>query len=394
MVHEQSDPYFVVGGTLTGHAASYVERRADAELLAALMANEYCYVLDTRQVGKSSLIVRAAQRLNEAGRLTAFLDLSTFGDAPTEEQWYGKLLADLVRATDMEDEADVFWETNTRYSGAQRWFLAVRDLVLPNLNTPMVVFVDEIEAVRKLPFSFDSFFAMIRALHNLRATEPNAMQLTFCLTGVATPAELIRDPQTTPFNIGRRVTLRDFTHKEMQPLAQGLHGTPAQQEAQLRRIGDWTSGHPYLTQRFCHAAFEAGRPLDVQEIDALCQNVFLRRQAQSEEANLHFVRRQILDDKASDDLLMLYGRVRAGRRIEAGSANALTDRLLLSGLVRLDTRQELPCLMIRNLIYAHVFDQKWVRENLSGAEARRQRQALQRRTDSLSPISGRKHAHR
>ncbi len=378
MNHAQSDPYFVVGGTLTRNAVSYVERQADAELLAALMADEYCYVLDTRQVGKSSLIVRAAQHLSEAGRLTAFLDLSTFGDSPTEEQWYGKLLADLVRATDMEDEADAFWEGNSRYSGAQRWFLAVRDLVLPNLSAPMVVFVDEIEAVRKLPFSFDGFFAMIRAFHNLRATEPNAMQLTFCLTGVATPAELIRDPQTTPFNIGRRITLRDFTSAEMRPLAQGLHGTPVQREAQLRRIGDWTSGHPYLTQRFCHAAFEAGRPLDAQEIDALCQEVFLRRQAQSEEANLHFVRRQILDDTASDELLMLYARVRAGRRIEAGNANALTDRLLLSGLVRVDTRQEPPRLMIRNLIYAQVFDQKWASENMSGAEAHRQRQALRR----------------
>jgi WD40 repeat protein len=378
MAFEQPDPYFVVGGTLTGNAASYVERRADAELLTALLADDYCYVLDTRQVGKSSLIVRAARRLREAGRLTAFLDLSTFGDAPTEEQWYGKLLADLVRALGLEDEADAFWEANTRYSGAQRWFLAVRDLVLPGLRAPMVVFVDEIEGVRKLPFSSDGFFAMIRALYNLRATEANAARLTFCLAGVATPADLIRDPRTTPFNIGRRITLRDFTADEMQPLAQGLCGTPDQQEAQLLRIGEWTAGHPYLTQRFCHAAFAAGRALDTREIDGLCREVFLRRQAQSEEANLQFVRRQILDDSAPDDLLMLYSRVRAGRRVETGSADALTDRLLLSGLVRVDSGREPPRLTVRNSIYAHVFDRHWAKASLSGAEAQRQRQAVRR----------------
>ncbi len=378
MSYEQSDPYFVVGGTLTRNAPSYVERRADTELLAALMADEYCYVLDTRQVGKSSLIVRAARKLGEAGRLTAFLDLSTFGDAPTEEQWYGKLLTDLVRALGIEDEADAFWEANTRYSGAQRWFLAVRDLVLPTLHAPIVVFVDEIEAVRKLPFSSDGFFAMVRAFHNLRATEPGAGRLTFCLAGVATPADLIRDPRTTPFNIGRRITLRDFTPEEMRPLADGLRGTPAQQEAQLRRIGDWTSGHPYLTQRFCHAVFAAGTALDSREIDAVCREVFLRRQAQSEEANLHFVRRQILDDKEPDDLLLLYNRVQAGRRVDTGSADAPTDRLLLSGLVRVDAGREPPRLTVRNPIYARVFDRQWTRENLSGEEARRQRQALRR----------------
>ena len=378
MAYEQPDPYFVVGGTLSGTALSYVTRHADAELLTALLADDYCYVLDTRQVGKSSLIVRAARRLGEAGRLTAVLDLSTFGDTPTEEQWYGKLLADLVRALGIEDEADAFWEAHTRYSGAQRWFLAVRDLVLPCLHAPMVVFVDEIESVRKLHFSSDGFFAMIRALYNLRATEANAVRLTFCLAGVATPADLIRDPRTTPFNIGKRITLRDFTPDEMLPLAKGLCGTHAQQEAQIVRIGEWTAGHPYLTQRFCQAASAADRPLDTREIDRLCREVFLCRQAQSEEANLHFVRRQILDDTASDDLLVFYSRVRAGRQVLTGSADTLTDRLLLSGLVRVDPLREPPRLMVRNPIYAHVFDRRWAKTSLTSAEAQRHSKAVRR----------------
>ncbi|MCW3098377.1 MAG: hypothetical protein JWL77_3995 [Chthonomonadaceae bacterium] len=377
MAYEATCPYFVVGGTLTGNAASYVERRADTELLAALQAGEYCYVLDTRQVGKSSLIVRAAQRLHAAGRLTTFLDLSTFGDAPTEEQWYGKLLADLVRALDMEDEADAFWEANTRYSGGQRWFLAMRDLVLPALRAPLIVFVDEIEAVRKLPFTSDGFFAMIRALYNLRATEPASERLTFCLAGVATPADLIRDAHTTPFNIGRRIALRDFNPNEMNPLAEGLCGSLDQQREQIQSIGRWTSGHPYLTQRFCQAVAEQRRPLTRQEIDALCGDVFLHKQAQSEEANLHFVRRQLLDDSEPTDLLMRYYGLLSGKRIEVGSVDTLTDRLLLSGIAVIDPDQETPCLKVRNCIYARVFDRRWVRANLPDAEHRRQRQALQ-----------------
>jgi len=377
-VLEPLPSYFVAGGTLTGGALSYVERQADAELVSALMAGELCYVLDTRQVGKSSLVVRAAGQMRAAGRRTALLDLSTFGDAPTAEQWYGKLLADLSRALDLEDEADAFWEDKTRFSSDQRWFLAMRDLILPRLTEALIVFVDEIEAVRKLPFSTDAFFAIIRALCNLRAHEPDAARLTFCLVGVATPSDLIRDPRTTPFNIGRRIDLRDFTPLEMQALAQGLHGSSSQQAEQMQRIGWWTSGHPYLTQRFCQAVAQRERPLSRRNVDLLCQEVFLCKRAQSEETNLHFVRRQLLDDPMTAEILMRYDRLRAGKQVLAGSADALTDRLLLSGLARIAADQEPPQLMVRNRIYAQVFDRHWVQANLPDAERRLQRQAVRR----------------
>ena len=373
---ENSLSYFVAGGTLAGSVPCYVERQADTDLLAALLAGEPCYVLDTRQVGKSSLIVHAAAQLRAAARRTAILDLSTFGNAPTQEEWYGKLLADTARALELEDEADTFWEEKARFSSEQRWFLAMRDLILPRLTMPLVVFVDEIDAVRNLPFSTDPFFALIRALCNLRAHEADAGLLTFCLAGVATPSDLIRDPRTTPFNVGRRIELRDFTLEEVRALAPGLCGTPAQRGAQMQRIHHWTEGHPYLTQRFCLAAAEKGRTLTAREVDALCRETFLCRRAQSEEANLQFVRRQVLEDSDAPDLLMRYARLRSGRRVAAESADPLTDRLLLSGLVQVEARRDPPRLTVRNRIYARVFDRHWIRANLPDAERRRQSQAV------------------
>ena len=65
-----------------------------------------------------------------------------------------------------------------------------------------MIFVDEIDAVRSLPFSTDEFFAAIRECYNRRTEDAELSRLTFCLLGVATPSDLIRDTRTTPFNVG------------------------------------------------------------------------------------------------------------------------------------------------------------------------------------------------
>jgi hypothetical protein len=94
-----SSAFFVVSGTLPLNSQSYVPRQADQDLLAALLAGEYCFVLNSRQMGKSSLSVRTMATLQEAGVKTVFLDLQKFGGSNvTPEQWYIGLLSETGRA--------------------------------------------------------------------------------------------------------------------------------------------------------------------------------------------------------------------------------------------------------------------------------------------------------
>jgi hypothetical protein len=215
--------FYVTGGTVPRGAPSYVPRAADDELFAGLRAGDYCYVLTSRQTGKSSLMVRAAVRLREEGVAVVVLDLTAGGANVTPAQWYDGLLMAVGRQLDLEDELEAFWRAaGARLGPLQRWMAAVQEVVLQRCPGPVVIFIDEIDVVRALPFSTDEFFAAIRECFNRRSEDPDFRRLSFCLLGVTTPSELIRDPRTTPFNIGRRIELTDFTLAEALPLASGL----------------------------------------------------------------------------------------------------------------------------------------------------------------------------
>jgi WD40 repeat protein/regulation of enolase protein 1 (concanavalin A-like superfamily) len=390
--------FYVTGGTLRSDAPSYVERSADRELFDGLMAGEFCYVLTSRQMGKSSLMVHTAARLQQHGVAVAVLDLTLLGQNLSPEQWYGGLLARLGQQLDLENELDAFWLANQQLSPLQRWMAALEEVVLGSgaqaSGCPsLVLFIDEIDVVRGLPFSTDEFFAAIRSCYNRRSAEPVFERLTFCLLGVVTPSDLIRDTRLTPFNIGRRIELTDFTPAEATPLAAGLAGTAQDGSVLLRRILDWTGGHPYLTQRLCQAvaAQGAGNPKSPitdpgSAVDWLCQELFLTRRAQERDDNLLFVKERLLRHEGEvAGLLDLYGQIRWGRRAPDDELDPFVSILHLAGIVRRENGR----LRVRNRIYARIFDRQWVARHMPGAELRRQREAFRhgvRRTAAAAAV--------
>src|SRR5437763_1148804 len=122
--------FFVTGGTLPVDAPSYVTRRADRDLLETLRRGEFCYVLTSRQMGKSSLMVRAAVRLQAEGVAVAVLDLTSLGQNLTVEQWYGGLLRRIGRQLSLEEELESFWSTHAALGPLERWMAAMREVVL------------------------------------------------------------------------------------------------------------------------------------------------------------------------------------------------------------------------------------------------------------------------
>lgn len=367
--------FYVLGGTLTRDAPSYVMREADLDLHAALARGEYCYVLTSRQMGKSSLMVRTVVRLREEKAKAVVIDLTALGQNLTPEQWYLGLLGRIASQVELEDELEAYWYANSSLGPLQRWLGGIREVALPRTQAPIFLFIDEIDATRSLPFAADEFFAGIRELYNERSENPALSRLTFCLLGVATPADLIRDACTTPFNIGRRIELTDFTQQEAHVLLPGLRRTGSRAPALLARVLHWTGGHPYLTQRLCQAVAEDHRVRTPGGVDRVCEEIFLSNKARERDDNLLFVRDRMLRGGADPiQMLTVYSNIWAGRLVKDDPSHPLLNELRLTGVVRSQDGY----LRVRNRIYERVFNQKFVDANQPQDEVARQRAAERR----------------
>ena len=287
---------YTVGGTIPTEGRIYIQRQADDELVALCRAGTLAYVLSTRQVGKSSLMVRTAQKLEAEGTRCALVDLSLLGTEFEGAEWYLGLLSMIDEHLELSTDLERWWEDHAHLSGTQRLVNFFQKVIIEEISAPIVIFLDEIDCTLSLPFTSD-FFAAIRALYNARAQVPALKRLTFVLIGVATPSDLISDPKRTPFNIGQRVELTDFTLDEAAPLAEGF-ALPADQAQQVLAWSlKWTGGHPYLTQRLCVTLLEQPNALTQglsrgtreSQVDQVVASGFFGEKAQ-QDSNLRFVR--------------------------------------------------------------------------------------------------------
>jgi len=352
---------FTVGGTVQASNGLYIPRRADNELLALCRGRNFAYVLTPRQLGKSSLMVRTAQQLTAEGVHSVIIDLSQIGVHVTPEEWYLGLLSMIEEQLGLETDAVDWWRARAHLGVTQRLTVFFEEVMLKEASAPVVVFVDEIDTTLSLTFT-DDFFAAIRYFYNARAISKEVRRLSFVLIGVATPGDLIRDPQRTPFNIGQRVDLTDFTLEESLPLAAGLNLQDQEARQVLGWVMKWTGGHPYLTQRLCRALTDDPRKeWSETDVDAMVGKTFFGKMSE-EDNNLQFVR-DMLTKRAPDlaEVLYTYRDVLNQKRpVQDEEQSLVKSHLKLSGVAQ----RRHGALIVRNPIYAEVFNKAWVQKHL------------------------------
>ena len=344
---------YTVGGTVQAGGGIYIKRKADDDLLELCRQSEFAFILSSRQVGKSSLIVRTAQQLESENIRAVTIDLSAIGVKVSRDEWYMGILNEIYTALDLKTDVFAWWMDHAKLGPALRLTNFFKDVLLKEVKEQIVIFFDEIDSTLSIPFS-DDFYVAIRSVYNARATTPDFKRLSFVLVGVATPSELISDNKRTPFNIGRRVDISDFNLTEAVPLVQNF-GIQATQI--LTWVFQYTGGHPYLTQRLCAYLARSKESIDEQTtVTYAVERLFISEQGR-QDTNLQFVR-DMLSERSPHvkKVLRTYRDIQSGKKVADDDRSVAKAHLKLSGVVR----PEKGFLRVRNQIYNTVFNHQWI----------------------------------
>ena len=242
-------PLEPVGGAVPLHSEFYLERAADKELRAAINRfDSTIFIKGARQIGKTSLLARGLQHGRERGGKVALTDFQKFNVVHLESvaNFYLSLAESLADQLDLAVlPADVWDERRGPNVNFERF---IRREVLGKLNAPLIWGLDEADRLFSCSFGSE-VFGLFRSWHNERALDPNGPWAGLTLViSYATEAHLfITDMNQSPFNVGTRIALDDFSPEQVAELTR-RHGSPLKTPEELTRFIRLVGGHPYLVR--------------------------------------------------------------------------------------------------------------------------------------------------
>jgi len=239
-------------GAVRLNSPFYVSRPTDvrAEQLVA-ETGETVLVKAPRQFGKTSLLARVVRKARDSGQLACLVDLQRTPEAHWQSlDRFAFFLAQRI-ARDLKTAvypAQDRWHPDL---GAENLTDFLQDAVLGNSEQPIVVCLDEVDAVFDKPWR-RGFFATVRGWHNLRALDERWNNVNLFLAHATDATLWLDDPNQSPFNVGEKLDPPEFTLQNVQRLSH-LHNLKLS-DVECLDIVDLTGGHPFLVRQALYCA--------------------------------------------------------------------------------------------------------------------------------------------
>lgn len=198
-----------------------------------------------RQMGKSSLMLRILDRATEQGYRSASLNLQLAEEQVLSslDQLLHWLCCRITRKLNLADKVAQYWQgamgSNDKCTDYFELYL------LPELDQPLALGLDEVDEVFKYPAIATDFFGLLRAWHEESKANPVWRKLRLVITHskeVYVPLNI----NQSPFNVGVPIELPPLNREQVEDLIRrhGLNWTAAEVERLMAIVG----GHPYLVR--------------------------------------------------------------------------------------------------------------------------------------------------
>lgn len=335
---------FVCGGPVPFDSEVYIIRQ-EQELAAfnAINNKNYISIVGPRQVGKTSFLQKIQTTVEiEKNYATAYLDLSAINDSTINfKKWilqFDKLLQTQI----------------------SRWYLKDKEVSCPKDFADLIVYWGELaDAVNRpallilldeansVPSHIrDPFYSTLRTIYiekTSRSARPAIKKINFAFAGVFYPDELVANRQNSPFNVSKKIWLRDFSSTELQALS-SVFFRVSQTLMSEDLIFDLTNGHPYISQslfdiilgKVLQGEYDGNEIVSVRDVlphllDSISDNVD------------HTIKMVLRDDEKRNKIIEILQK-----KVPFTQANETISQLVLDGIVKKDAEY---FVSIRNKIY-------------------------------------------
>lgn len=253
----------------------YVERFADRQIKKIIDGmGRPGYVLVARQMGKTNLLLHTKHMMESKRVVFTYIDFSSLSSLD-EKEFFSSMIEEVI-----DTHNDIFSIAaeeirelrKTAISTGPKLFNKELRILLKYVDK-LIFILDEIDALSNTNYS-DRVFSTIRSHYFQRDNYPELKKLTYILSGVVEPKDIIKDPNISPFNIGEKIYLQDFSKDEFETFLKKSGLYESLNNELIDRIFYWTAGNPRITWDLC-SMIEEYQICSIRELDNLVNKSYL-----------------------------------------------------------------------------------------------------------------------
>jgi len=195
-------------------------------------------VTGPRYIGKTQLVHSAGRAARRAGKAVALVDFKLFDGATLRDRFYRAFCEVIAAKLSLDLPIPTDWDRFPVLTSCTKFM----ERVLLAADKPVVLVLDALERLISEGVGAD-FFGMLRSWHDSRDDGPFE-KLSMVLVATFNLTHFTKGADFSPFNVGQKVRLADFTLEETKELARHLNLQPGAAVIAQRLL----DGHPWLTQ--------------------------------------------------------------------------------------------------------------------------------------------------